>query len=450
MKTREIQLKYGNTIAETLELSSRSAATELKIKHIATLQRPEEIIQQALDKPIGSHPFNETFRGAGEALIIVPDKSRRSGSEVYLPILRKRLNQLGISDNNLTILVANGSHPASTATDLRAIFPDDFSKGIKIVQHDCRNGKELTYIGETKRGTPIFVNKLVADAEHIIVCGTMTHHYFAGYGGGPKMIMPGCAGYDSITRNHALAIDKEQLRLHKGCRDGKIEGNPVQEDLREAFKFINVSFLLHTILNGHDKIISAVAGEPLQAHAAGCRIIDDIYRVPIAAQADLVIVSCGGHPRDINYIQAHKALHRAFYAVRPGGVIILLAKCAEGIGSSTFMEWFEYDSPEKLHHALVHNFKLNGTTALATMQKARECRILAVTDLPREVVGKLGFTPFESLMDAYGEAFRELLPFHNCRTYVIPNGALTVPMMMKADNAVNADSSLRSGMQPIG
>jgi len=450
MKTREIQLKYGNTVADTLEMGAGSVLTELKIKHIATLQRPEEIIQQALDKPIGSHPFNETFRGAGEALIIIPDKSRRSGSEVYLPILRKRLNQLGISDNNLTILVANGGHPASSETDLSDFLSNESIGGIKIVQHDCRNSKELTYVGETKRGTPILVNKLVADAEHIILCGAMTHHYFAGYGGGPKMIMPGCAGYDSITRNHALAIDKEQLRLHEGCRDGKIEGNPVQEDLREAFKFINVSFLLHTILNGHDNIIGAVAGEPLQAHAAGCRIIDDIYRVPIAEQADLVIVSCGGHPRDINYIQAHKALHRAFYAARPGGVIILLAKCAEGIGSSTFMEWFDYDSPEKLHHALVHNFKLNGTTALATMQKARECRVLAVTDLPREIVDKLGFTPFGSLQEAWREAFRELLPFHICRTYVIPNGALAVPMLVQADNSVSVDSSLRSGIQPIG
>jgi nickel-dependent lactate racemase len=285
----------------------------------------------------------------------------------------------------------------------------------------------LTYIGETKRGTPIFVNNLVADAENIIICGTVVHHYFAGYGGGPKMIMPGCAGYESITRNHALAIDHARLRLHAGCQDGKVDGNPLQQDLREAFKFISVTFLLHTIMNGSQNIIGAVAGEPLQAHAAGCRMIDDLYRVRIREKADLIIVSCGGHPRDINYIQSHKSLHHAFYAVKPDGVIILLAKCPEGIGSQTFLEWFDYDAPEKLHHELLHHYKLNGTTALATMQKARESKVIAVTDLPGEIVSRLGFLPAPTLADAISLA-RKKLP-EQFSTYIMPNGALAVPTL---------------------
>lgn len=422
----ELRLKYGTTTVSA-EFRPARGLTELNIKHIATLQKPEEIINQALDKPIGSHPFNQIFRGAGQVLIVVPDRSRLSATEVYLPILRQRLNHLGVSDQQITLLVATGNHPPQSEADLRSIFPEDIFTRIKIVQHDCHDKKALSYIGETKRGTPIFVNKLIADADHIIVCGTVVHHYFAGFGGGPKMIMPGCAGYESITRNHALAIDAEQLRMHPGCQDGKVEGNPLQEDLREAFKFINVSFLLHTILNGHKDIIGAVAGEPLQAHAAGCRIIDDIYRIPIREPADLVIVSCGGHPKDINYIQAHKSLHHAFYAVRPHGTIIFLARCPDGIGSQTFMEWFDYDNPEQLHHALIHRYKINGTTALATMQKARESRVIAVTDLPPAIVAKLGFIPAASLPEALTIARQGLSQHHS--TYVMPNGALTVPFL---------------------
>jgi nickel-dependent lactate racemase len=269
----------------------------------------------------------------------------------------------------------------------------------------------------------------VADADHIIVCGTVVHHYFAGFGGGPKMIMPGCAGYESIARNHALSIDPAELRLHPGCGDGKVEGNPLQEDLREAFKFIDVSFLLHTILNSRNDVIGAVAGEPLQAHAAGCRIVDDIYRVPIREPADLVIVSCGGYPKDINFIQAHKSLHHAFGAVRPGGVIVLVAACAQGIGSPTFMEWFDYPDPNHLHHALRHHYKINGTTALSTMQKAREAHIIAVTSLPVEVVRKLGFSPAASLAEALQTA-QGLLP-ESYTTFVMPSGSLAVPYLAK-------------------
>jgi len=423
----QLRLRYGAATATAEFRPTRGFVTELDIKHIATLQRPDEIISQALDKPIGSYPFHRLFRGSGEVLIVVPDQSRRSGSEIYLPIIRRRLNDLGISDAKITILVANGSHPAQTVEEMQATLPPDVYDRVRIVQHDSRNKKELSYIGETKRGTPIFVNKLISDAEHIIICGTVLHHYFAGYGGGPKMIIPGCAGYETITRNHALAIDHSRLRLRADCNDGKVDGNPLQQDLREAFKFINVTFLLHTILNGHDDIVAAFAGEPLQAHAAGCRMVDDIYLVPIQEPADLVIVSCGGHPRDLNYVQAHKSLHHAFYAVPRGGVIVFLAKCAEGVGSETFLEWFDYDNPEKLHHALIHHYKLNGTTALATMQKARECRIIAVTDLPSEIVTKLGFTPAASLSEALGMASKELTDEFSA--YIMPNGALTVPTL---------------------
>jgi len=423
----QLRLSYGAATVTAEFRPTRGFVRELDVKHIATLQKPDEIIDQALGKPIGSHPFHRLFRGSGEVLIVVPDQSRRSGSEIYLPILRRRLNDLGISDAKMTILVANGSHPAQTVEQMQAMLPPEVYDGMRIVQHDSRNRKELSYIGETKRGTPIFVNRLISDAEHIIICGTVVHHYFAGYGGGPKMIIPGCAGYETIRRNHALAVDHSHLRLRAECSDGKVDGNPLQQDLREAFKFINVTFLLHTILNGRNDIVAAFAGEPLQAHAAGCRMVDDIYRVPFQEPADVVIVSCGGHPRDINYIQARKSLHHAFYAVRQGGVIIFIAKCSEGVGSQTFLEWFDYDDPEKLHHALTHQYKLNGTTALATMQKANECRIIAVTDLPSEIVTKLGFIPAASLTDALNLAKKELTDDYS--TYIMPNGALTVPTM---------------------
>lgn len=421
---------------------------ELHIKHIATLQKPTDILSPVLDKPLGCHPFDQIFRGARNVLLVMPDPSQQSGAEHYLPLLRERLHRLHVPDEETTILVAHTAEASAPHPVEKREFAECGRDGLRIFWHDPKDHKSHEYVGTTKRGTPIFINRLLLDADHVIIGGAVTHHPLAGYGGGPRLIVPGCAGQETRGRLQLLALDAE-MHLQPQCRDAVIEANPLQEDAREAFRFITTNFILHSVLNDRDQVIGAVAGEPLQAYAAGCRAIDNIFRTPIDHLANLIIVSGGGFPNDIDYRTAHTALHRATQAARPGSVIIFLAECQRGLGSAELASWLdgagirtngfgnslaqqnslaaEPVDWRRLHNHILHENETDGLIALSTLQKARTYHIIAVTGLEPAVVRQMGFTPAESFRDAI-ELARSWLP-DIFSAYVIPNGNLLVPYL---------------------
>ncbi len=469
----ELRLKFGNDILATavpdlpLEKTKGKAGSqfvELHPRHIATLQKPVDILAQALDRPLGCHPFDQVFRGSRNVLIVAPDPVESpSGAEYYLPLLRERLRRLHVPNEEIRILIAKSDAtpwPVSApANDYAALVGEK----TRIHRHDPHDAKTLEYVGITRRGTPVFINRLILDADEVVFCGSVAHHPFAGYGGGPRLLVPGCAGHETIARHHALAIDPEALRLHQRCRDGVVEGNPLQEDTREAFRFVNTRFLLHSVFNEQGQMISAVAGEPLQAFAAACRTLDDMMLAPVAQPASLVIVSSGGFPFDSDFRSAHAALYRASQTVRPGGVIIFLAECGNGLGSPALSRWlkeltdgvetgtqflsdYQRQDWRSLHHRAFHHVDADALIALSTLQKAREVRIIAITGLEGAVASRWGFTPVSSLSEALGLAASWLKmpqgslngPFglpapkllqDNFSALVIPNGTLVVPYL---------------------
>jgi len=272
----EITLAFGREKLK-FNLASKHFGEVLKPKDFVENQSPEDFISRSLNSPTYSKPFAQIFRANHRTLIIVPDKTRNCG--------------------------------------------------VEIVEHDSKNSNELTFLGTTKFETPIFINRQVLAADFVMVAGAALHHYFAGYGGGPKMINPGCAGYETITKNHALTIDSENGTMHPRCRAGVLEGNPVQEDIEDSMRFVKVDFLFETILNEQGEIAKVVCGDLVRAHKEACEIVDAHYKIPIHEKAELVVVSCGGFPKDINFIQAHKSIQNAFQAVKEGGVILVLAEC---------------------------------------------------------------------------------------------------------------------------
>jgi len=469
----ELRLKFGNNLLATavpdlaLEKTKGkpgSQFAELHARHIATLQKPVDILTQALERPLGCHPFDQVFRGSRNVLIVAPEPAEASsGAEYYLPLLRERLRRLHVPNEAIRILIAK-----SAATPLPLSAPaNDYAalmgEKVRIHRHDPDDAKALEYVGITRRGTPVFINRLILDADEVIFCGSVAHHPFAGYGGGPRLLVPGCAGQETIARHYALAIDLEALRLHPRCRDGVVEGNPLQEDAREAFRFISASFLLHTVFNDQGQMIGAVAGEPLQAFAAACRTLDDMLLAPVAQPAALVIVSGGGFPFDRDFRSAHAALYRASQVVCPGGVIIFVAECGNGLGSPALSRWLEEATNgvetgtpflpghpgqdwRSLYHRAFHRVDADALIALSTLQKAREVRIIAVTTLEDAMARRWGFTPVPSLSEALALATSWLkmpqgssngpigLPAQkllqdNFSALVIPNGTLVIPYL---------------------
>jgi nickel-dependent lactate racemase len=419
-----VTLSYGSESVE-ITIPESHPLLELRLQDIRPERAPEEAVRAALDTPIGSKPMEEIFRRGERTVIVVPDGTRQAQTPIFLPLLLNRLNQLGIADHDISVVIASGSHRVPEASEYPALVGEEAAARVAVISHDARNDDALVYLGDTSFGTPVWLNRRVVQSERLVVTGTVAHHYFAGYGGGPKMIMPGCAGYETIRINHSRTISVEHSGLHPGCELGVIEGNPVQEDIRDAMKFVAVDWLLHTILNARGEIVGVVAGEMFAAHAEGCRQIDALYRVPLSERADIVVASCGGFPKDVNFVQAHKSLHNAFRAVKPGGSLLLFAECRNGIGSPTFMEWFQYQSPAAMAEALAENYKLNGHTALSTLQKAKAARIVLVSELDPEDVRRMGLHPAESAEEAWQIATSGLPA--SATVIAIPHASLTIP-----------------------
>jgi nickel-dependent lactate racemase len=422
----QFSLGFGSTFLE-FKINSARILGILQPKSVPQHSSPENIVSKALRNQVASGIVEKLFPSGVKTLIVVPDKTRRCGAAVFLPILIDYLKQAGIQDADIEIILATGSHVGHTVAQREKIIGKELFRRIAVCDHDCRDDENLTYLGETKFGTPVYINRNLVNGRKVIVTGTAGHHYFAGFGGGPKMINPGCAGYETVRRNHALTINSQTGWLHPQCRGGVLEGNPVQEDIRDSLRFLRADFLFETVLNDRGEIVAAFAGDLLEAHQKACNLVDTLYKVPISEPADLVVMSCGGYPKDINFIQAHKSLHNAFYAVKPDGVILVLAECREGIGSSTFLEWFNFDNDDEFRDNLKRNYQLNGTTALALKMKTHTTRVILVSNLPDELVKKLGMHPASNLREGWKLA-QSMLP-KNFSCYVVPNASLTLPFV---------------------
>jgi len=422
-----LKLKYG-TGAIQAEFRPPRQFAELKPKYIATLQKPEDLITQALDHPLGCHPFDEVFRSAGNVLLVVPDDVQSAGGGIFLPILLERLRRLGLAGSDLTILVAgtwgarrNGVPDLLGLAETRRDSP-------AVIYHDAREAHALEYAGRTRRGTPIFVNRLLLDFDRVILAGAVRLHPFAGYAGGPSLIVPDCAGAETIERLYGLALEAGGSGLHPHCRSGVVDGNPLQQDIREAFRFLTIDFLLHTILNDCGNVIGAVAGEALQAFAAGCHQVDDLYCVPISQPADLVIVSGGGAPHDQSFSEAHRALHHAMAAVRPGGVLILAAACDQGIALKQTAGGAASPGPQNMTGDFLHQPHFRQALEVSMRQKAGQARIILLSEMEATEVGGLGFHTAASLGEALQLASQWLPEAKSC--YLLPNGAVTVPYVV--------------------
>ncbi len=383
----------------------------------------EDAVRQALSAPIGTPPLTQILTQDAPTLIVLPDKTRNARTDVVLPLLIEEIRRAGVQDKNIRFLFANGSHARMKSAEKRRILGEEFFARFQSFEHDCHTSS-CVQIGTSRRGIPVKINQQVLDSTYVLIVGTVVHHYFAGYGGGPKMIVPGVAGCDTISQNHRMAVLSEESVLHPECRPGNVAGNPVYEDIEEAFRMAPVHFSVQVVLNHNHAIQAAFAGDTLLAHMEGRKIIEQMNRVPIPKKYDCVIASAGGFPKDLNLIQAHKAIYNAFQAVRPGGCLIVLAECPDGIGSSTFLQWFNYPDLASMKKAVMANYLLNGNTALSLKEKLDTVEIFWISRLPREISWKIGLHATDSFEEAWSEARKR---FKISSVAVLPYGDVILP-----------------------
>jgi len=355
-----------------------------------------------------------------QVAVIVSDITRPCPTDRLLPPLLSELQTGGIAEEDIRIVFALGSHRCLAPEEQAGLVGEEVFG--QLCCEDTGSGP-FVEIGRTSRGTPVQVFRPVVEADWRVCVGNIEYHYFAGYTGGVKALQPGACSQETIRANHSWMV-------HESAVAGRIEGNPVREDIEEAATLVGPSFLLNVVLDGEKRVVKAVAGDVTQAHRQGCRKVDELYRVPLARRADIVLASAGGWPKDINLYQAHKALENAARAARDGGIIILVAECREGIGHPCFSEWLTCgDPPEELLRRIRERFVLGGHKAAAIAKiRRRGVRIFLVSALDAQTVRAMDWAPHDSAQEALTAAQNAM--GHDAALAVMPHAGSTLPTMM--------------------
>jgi nickel-dependent lactate racemase len=420
--TVRYDLAYGRTTVPLTARRDRVIAC-LDVADAPPLGRtPAEIaphVLAALRSPIASPPLAEVVRPGERVVVVVNDQTRMARTEMFLPVALDELNRAGVPDDAITCLFALGAHRALSRDEMVELVGVEAAARVKLVNHDCRDDANLVLVGRTTRGNDVRVNRLLVDADRIVLTGSIVYHFFAGFGGGRKAVVPGCAGLSTIQFNHAMMLDP-------AATIGRLDGNPVHADLLEGAGMLAPDFLLNVVLNDAHEIAGIVAGDMVAAHRRGCEFVEGLYGVPLAARADLVVASCGGWPKDINVYQAQKTMDNAIAAVRQGGVVIVLAECPEGAGNDTYLRWMRrYRTPEAIAEATRTNFQLGGHKAYAVTRLLQHAEIIMVSKMKPDDVAELLLTPAASLDEAMAMAGKRLGPSPSI--VVMPQGGLTLP-----------------------
>ena len=390
-------------------------------------ESPESLIRAALQQPIASPPLAELIKPHESVVIVTSDITRYTGSELYLPILVEELNRIGVPDAQISILIALGIHRKQTAEEHRKILGPLYGR-IQVFDHDCDDLQQLVDLGTTDSGISVQLNRLAIEADRLIVTGTIGFHYFAGFGGGRKGLVPGIAGRETCMQSHFAVFNPPEVGgKHPKAVTGCLDGNPVHQNLLQAARFAKPDFLLNTVLSPQKDLLAVYCGELEQAHLAGCKLVSELFEVPLEEPADLAIISCGGEPKDINFIQSQKALDYGCRAVRDGGTIILLASCRDGFGHPTFFDWFQYQDLDEFEVALRADYQINGQTAHATLTKARRFRVVLVSEFTAEQTAAMGMEKAADLQAAIALAQQELPD--ESRVVVIADGGTVLPVV---------------------
>ena len=394
---------------------------EILVPNKVTVKDQDKLIEKALENPIGFESYDEFAEDSGKLLVIINDATRPTPTSKILKYLLPVLS----SHPDVKFLIATGVHRAPTEEEYRFIFGDTYEVfRRKVYAHDARKDDDMVYLGKSKNGTEMYINKLVPEYNNILVIGSVEPHYFAGYTGGRKSFLPGVASFKTIEMNHKLALSDDACSL-------ALEGNPVNEDMVDAMnvlKDLNV-FSIQTVLTGDHKLYAVTAGDLHKSFDAAIEYSNQIFCVPLKQKGNIVITAAP-YPMDIDLYQSQKALDNGKLALEDDGIIILVSKCRTGIGEDGFLKLLcKADSPKKIFSVLDKEYKLGYHKAAKMAQIGVRAEMWAVTDLDDDIVKKAMLKPFSDIQKAIDIAVNKIKSKgKKTKVVVMPFGSLTVPI----------------------
>ncbi|PKM75963.1 MAG: transcriptional regulator [Firmicutes bacterium HGW-Firmicutes-15] len=389
----KIKLAYGEKYLQ-IDLAECNNARIIQSPKPALSLQGAELITNAMQNPIGTETLREIIekKSARNAVVVVNDITRPTPYNLILPPLLEEMEMGGIRPEHITLIVATGIHRHHSKVDNQAVFGVDICSKYRIENHNCDDN--LLSLGKLSNGMDLIINRTAAEADLLVTTGVVSLHYFAGYSGGRKSILPGIAAREVIEANHKMMND-ERAKL------GNYEDNPVSDLMIEAARKAKVDFILNVVTQSKKDISFCVAGEVEKAWLEAVKYCEKMNVVQTKEAADIVIASCGGFPKDIDMYQSQKALDAAVLAVKPGGTIILAAECREGLGEKTFQEWIENaNCPQDIFDRFHTHFELGGHKAFAICRILEKADILLLSELPDKSVRDMFMTPVQNLIEA--------------------------------------------------
>jgi lactate racemase len=401
-----------------IDLPENNFAGMIEPNGLTAAGSPEVLIRKALENCSGSLDYNGMIDGSGSLLVIVNDGTRPTPTRQVLDVIA---DDLAAADAKF--IIATGVHRGPTEEEYRFIFGrhyDRFADAIYV--HDARKDDEMVYLGTSGQGTEMHINRKGYEADKIIAIGSVEPHYFAGYTGGRKAILPGIASYRTIEQNHshAISLDAQTLRL---------EGNPVHMDMVDALKTLKDKkiFSIMTVMDKLHSIYRVTAGDILVSFDDAVAAANDIFTTSIPRKADIVI-SCAGYPMDVDLYQAQKAIDNGKLALNEGGILILVSACREGVGESAYIELLSScKTPAEVVNKIKASYRLGYHKAAKMAEISTWAQIWAKTELEGKLLESIFIQPVSDLQAAVDEALRQ--KGADAKVWILPDGAVTVPLV---------------------
>jgi nickel-dependent lactate racemase len=419
-------LKYGSGTA-AVDLDDSRIIDVVLPKPRKPLADALESVRRVLAKPEGTPPLAEMLaaRKPKKLVIVVNDITRPTPYSVLMPPLLEVIQKAGIPDSHVTLVTATGIHDPHTPEQNILVYGEEVCRRFKVISHNATDPAGLVYKGKLPSGYDFWLNKLVDEADFLITIGVVMPHYFAGFSGGRKSILPGVAGKETVQKNHARMVELMDNLT-------PIRENPVSLEMIHAARLAGVDFILNVVVDDNEQVVEVVAGDFEKAWYKAVDVSESMYMIPIKEQADITVSAASGFPRDINLYQSQKALDHADRATKKGGTIILVAECREGYGEKVFEEFMNRGwTPQHIMAEIKAHFVMGGHKAYGFAKVAAEKNIIMVSSLPEKIVASCFARKAGSVQEAVEMALKE--QGTEARFIIMPEGSVTVPVIAAKD-----------------